>query len=215
MNRKWLGPVLIAVSFVATALVYGRLPAEIPTHWNWRGQVDDTTARFPGAFLVPLMAAAIWLLLPVLRRIDPRRRNYERFDETFWVVLNLLALGMLLLQGVVLAQALGAPFEMGRLVLGVVGVLFLLLGNYLPRFKSNWWMGVRTPWTLDSEEVWRRTHRLGGWTFALGGLICVLAAALLPLEVAGVVSMVALSLAALVPVVYSYVTWREERRHSS
>jgi uncharacterized membrane protein len=117
-----------------------------------------------------------------------------------------------LLQAAVLGAALGAPFEMGRMVLGGVGILFLALGNYLPRLRSNWWMGIRTPWTLDNEEVWRRTHRLGGWSFALGGLLCVLGALLLPVEVAGIVGLCSLGAAAVVPVVYSYVIWRQQRR---
>jgi uncharacterized membrane protein len=211
MSRKWLGPVLIALAFIGTALVYPRLPEQVPTHWNWRGEVDDTAAKFPGAFMGPLIIAGLWILLPLLRRIDPRRRNYERFDETFWVFLNVLALGLVLLQGVALGAALGAPFEVGRLVLGGVGVLFLALGNYLPRLRSNWWMGIRTPWTLDNEDVWRRTHRLGGRTFVIGGLVSLLGAVLLPMEVAGVVGLIALTCAAVVPVVYSYVVWRQVR----
>ncbi|NJD11600.1 MAG: DUF1648 domain-containing protein [Gemmatimonadetes bacterium] len=214
MSRKWLGPMLIVLCFVGTAILYPELPARIPTHWDWRGRVDDTAPRFPGAFLAPLLMAGLWVLLPVLRRIDPRRRNYERFDETFWVLLNVLSVGMLLLQAATLATALEAPFEPGRMVLGGVGILFLVLGNYLPRLRSNWWMGIRTPWTLDSETVWRRTHRLGGWSFAVGGLVCLVAVLLLPLEAAGVAALVALGAAALVPAVFSYIAWRQERHPS-
>ena len=212
MNRKWLGPVLIAVAFSGTLVVYGDLPEQVPTHWNWRGEVDDTMARFPGAFLSPLMMAGLWMLLLVLRRVDPRRKNYERFNETFWVVLNVLVLGMVLLQAAVLGAALGVPYDMGRAVLFVVGILFMALGNYLPRLRSNWWMGIRTPWTLESEEVWRRTHRLGGRTFVIGGLACMLGALLLPRESAGAIGFIALTFAALVPAVYSYLVWRRERR---
>lgn len=211
MSRKWLGPVLIALCVIGTLVVYRELPDRIPTHWNWRGEVDDTAPKFPGAFLGPLIIAGLWILLPLLRRIDPRRRNYERFDETFWVLLNVLALGSVLLQAAVLGAALDAPIEMGRMVLGGVGVLFLALGNYLPRLRSNWWMGIRTPWTLENEIVWRRTHRLGGRTFVIGGLACVLGALFFPLASAGAVGFIALTFAALVPVVYSYVIWRQER----
>jgi len=211
MSRKWLGPVLIVLAFIGTAIVYPDLPARVPTHWDWRGQVDGTMARFPGAFIAPLAATAIWLLLPLLRRIDPRRRNYDRFDETFWVLLNILALAMVLLQVAVLAAALGSPLAHGRLILGGVGILFLVIGNYLPRLRSNWWMGIRTPWTLENDDVWRRTHRLGGKSFALGGLACVLGALLLPVDSAGAVGFTALMAAALVPAVYSYVIWRRAR----
>lgn len=209
MTRKWLGPVLIVLALIGTLPFLDRLPEQIPTHWNWQGEVDDTTAKIPGAFLAPLIAAGLWILLPVLRRVDPRRRNYERFDETFWLLLNLLTVGMLILHAATIAYALGSDFEMARAVFLAVGFLFAALGNYLPRLRSNWWMGIRTPWTLDSEEVWRRTHRLGGRTFVIGGVICMLGALLLPTRAASLLATVALLLAALLPVVYSFVVYRQ------
>jgi uncharacterized membrane protein len=211
MSRKWIGPVLIVIAAVAVALIYGRLPEQVPTHWNFRGEVDDYGPRFPFAFLGPLMSAGLWILLPVLRRVDPRRRNYERFDDTFWLLLNVLTIGMLYLHGLTLAVALGYDVNVSRGMLFGLGLLFAGLGNYLPRLRSNWWMGIRTPWTLESEEVWRRTHRLGGRTFVMGGLLCMLAA-MLPWRVAPWLAMAGLILAGLVPVIYSYVIWRQERQ---
>jgi uncharacterized membrane protein len=211
MSRKWIGPVLIVIAAVAVALIYGRLPEQVPTHWNFRGEVDDYGPRFPYAFFGPLVSAGLWILLPVLRRVDPRRRNYERFDDTFWLLLNVLTIGMLYLHGLTLAVALGYDVNVSRGMLFGLGLLFAGLGNYLPRLRSNWWMGIRTPWTLESEEVWRRTHRLGGRTFVMGGLLCMLAA-MLPWRVAPWLAMTGLILAGLVPVIYSYVIWRQERQ---
>ncbi|HSJ16015.1 MAG TPA: SdpI family protein [Longimicrobiales bacterium] len=210
MNRKWLGPLLIAVAAVATSFIYARLPDQVPTHWNFRGEIDDWGPRFPYAYFGPLMGAALWILLPVLRRIDPRRRNYERFDETFWVLLNVLTIGMLGLHALTLGVALGYTVNASRAMLFGLGLMFAALGNYLPRLRSNWWMGIRTPWTLESEAVWRSTHRVGGRTFVAGGLVCM-AAAFLPWVVAPWLSIAALGGASLVPVVYSYVLWRRER----
>jgi uncharacterized membrane protein len=211
MSRKWIGPVLIVIAAVAVALIYGRLPEQVPTHWNFQGEVDDYGPRFPSAFFGPLVSAGLWILLPVLRRVDPRRRNYERFDDTFWLLLNVLTIGMLYLHGLTLAVALGYDVNVSRGMLFGLGLLFAGLGNYLPRLRSNWWMGIRTPWTLESEEVWRRTHRLGGRTFVVGGLLCMIAA-MLPWRVAPWVAMAGLVLAGLVPVIYSYVIWRQERQ---
>lgn len=215
MTRKWIGPVLIVLALVGTLFVFGRLPEEVPTHWNWQGEVDDTTPKWPGAFLAPLIAAGLWVLLPVLRRVDPRRRNYERFDETFWLLLNLLTVGMLLLHVATLAASLGAEFDMTRAVFGAVGFLFAALGNYLPRLRSNWWMGIRTPWTLESEEVWRLTHRLGGRTFVLGGIACMLGALLLPRAAAAIVAAAALTAAGLTPVIYSFLVYRRLKREEA
>ena len=211
MTRKWLGPALIVISTIVVLLIYGRLPEQVPTHWGFSGEIDDWGPRFPYAFFGPLIGAALWILLPVLRRIDPRRRNYERFDETFWLLLNVLTIGMLYLHGLTLAVALGYSLNVSRAMLFGIGLLFVALGNYLPRLRSNWWMGIRTPWTLDSEEVWRRTHRLGGRTFVVGGLLCMVAA-FLPWGLAPWVSLGALTFASLTPLVYSYVIWRRERQ---
>lgn len=214
MSRKWIGPLAIAISALVTALIYGRLPDQVPTHWGFSGEIDDWGPRFPYAFLGPLMGAALWVLLPVLRRVDPRRRNYERFDETFWLLLNVITLGMLYLHGLTLAVALGYGVNVTRAMLFGVGVLFAALGNYLPRLRSNWWIGIRTPWTLESEEVWRRTHRLGGRTFVIGGVLCM-AAALLPLRAAPWVAMAGLAFGAITPLVYSYILWRREREQAA
>ena len=210
MTKRWIGPVVIGGMLVFTALVYGELPARIPTHWNLSGEVDGWSGRLWGSLLAPVIAAALWLLLPVLRRVDPRRRNYDRFDTTFWLILNVIVVFMGAMHVLTLGMALGWSIDMTRTILILVGLLFAALGNYLPRLRSNWWMGIRTPWTLESETVWRATHRLAGFTFVIGGLIAV-AAALLPTKLAFGVSMVAMMSAALIPVAYSYVLYRRER----
>ncbi|MBV9107877.1 MAG: SdpI family protein, partial [Gemmatimonadetes bacterium] len=99
----------------------------------------------------------------------------------------------------------------GRTTLAGMGLLLMVIGNYLPRIRSNWWMGIRTPWTLESERVWRDTHRVGGRTFVAGGLLCAIAA-FLPEPFSTFVPSAALALGALIPVVYSYVAYRRETR---
>ncbi len=210
MTRRWLGPLVLAASLVFALVVFPSLPARIPTHWNIRGEVDGWAARWPGAFLLPLTGVGIWLLLFVLRKIDPRRSHYDRFNETYWLILNLMSVYFALFTVLSLGVALGWPIDMTRAVLLSVAVLFIALGNYLPRLRSNWWIGIRTPWTLESEEVWRKTHRLGGRLFVIGGLVAVVGA-LLPPPFQVVVAMAGLVLAGLVPVVYSYFAFRKSR----
>ena len=208
MNRRWLGPVLIA-SMVAFALaVYGRLPAQIPTHFDLAGNPDDWTDLFPGAFLLPAMTAGVYVLLFALRRIDPRRAHYERFEETYWVILNVIALVMAAFHELSLGLALGWPIDMGRAVTITVGLLFAGLGNYLPRIRSNWWIGIRTPWTLDNETVWRETHRVGGWTFVAAGLALVAAGLFVPAGPRAWVTGIALAVGVAIPFVYSYLAYR-------
>jgi uncharacterized membrane protein len=179
MSKRWLGPVVVAAMLAFALAVYPSLPERVPTHWGLSGEPDDWMPKFPGAFLPAAIAAGVWLLLIGLRRIDPRRAHYEKFEETFWLLVNLL-------------------------------VLFMALGNYLPRVRSNWWMGIRTPWTLESERVWRETHRVAGWSFVFGGVVTMVAA-LLPPAARPWVALAGLVVAGFVPVVYSYVLYRRER----
>jgi uncharacterized membrane protein len=211
MMKRSIGLVVNVLMLCITAAVFTRLPAEVPTHWDLHGQVNGTMAKFPGAFLASAMAIVLWFVLPLLRRIDPRRASYERFDATFYLVVNAVALILAMVQGLTLAVGLGMRVDMTRSILVGLGVMFAVLGNYMPRLRSNWWMGIRTPWTLESEEVWRRTHRFGGRTFMAAGIIVVLAT-LLPTEAAGTIAFAAMMIAGLLPVVYSYFVWRSERR---
>jgi uncharacterized membrane protein len=181
MRARWLGPAVVVALLVFTALAWPHLPARMVVHWGPAGQPDGWGSRWTGALLCPVLAAGIWLLLVGLRRIDPRRANYERFEGTYWLVVNLVVLLLAVVQ------------------VAVVG----------PKVRSNWWMGIRTPWTLSSERVWRDTHRLGGRTFVVGGLLTV-GAVFLPARAASWVMLGALVLAAAVPVAYSYVRWRQE-----
>lgn len=210
MSSRWLIPVLAVAMVVFALVVFDRLPAEVPVHFDWNGETDVWMARWPGAFLLPAIALGLWLLLPVLRRIDPRRANYERFNDTWWLLLNVITLLLVAIHLMVLGVGLGWPVDMSRAPYVLLGLLFIGLGNYLPRLRSNWWMGIRTPWTLDSERVWRDTHRLGGRTFVIGGLL-VLVAAVLPPWVREWFASVVLGNAVIIPVVYSYFAYRRER----
>jgi uncharacterized membrane protein len=206
-----MGPGVVAGMLVFTAVVYGALPERLPTHWNMRGEVDGWSGRPWGALLMPVVALALWGLLPLLRKLDPRRAHYEKFDATFWLLVNLIVLFMAALHVLLLGAGLGWDIAMNRLVLVLVGLLFVALGNYLPRLRSNWWMGVRTPWTLDSESVWRSTHRVAGFTFVGAGLV-MMVSALLPGAPAFGLAMGAVGVAAAIPVAYSFIAYRRERR---
>ncbi len=207
MRNRWFGLGIVAAMGVFTLAVFPRLPETIPTHWNFAGEADAWSPRFPDAYFPAAVALGLWLLAQVLPRIDPRRERYPSFAATYWQLINLTLLFLAGLQVAVLGVALGWPLDMSRVVPVGIGVLFVALGNYLPRVRSNWWMGIRTPWTLSSERVWRRTHRLGGRVFVAAGLLVVLTAFLPGRE--WVIPTIAVA-AALLPVAYSYLLWRRE-----
>ncbi|MEJ5223414.1 MAG: DUF1648 domain-containing protein [Anaerolineales bacterium] len=199
---------LLLIALLAGAVLYNQLPDPMPSHWNAAGEVDGYTPRFWGVFLLPLMTAGILLLFLVIPSIDPLRANIAQFRETY----NLLIVGftfyMLYIHGLTLAAALGVQFNMTVMLLPAVGLLFIGIGLILPRAKRNFFIGIRTPWTLSSDTVWEETHRVGAWAFGLAGGVTILSAFL---GESGIWLLLgALMLAAFVPVVYSYILWRRE-----
>jgi uncharacterized membrane protein len=209
MKHRWITPLLLAAMWAFALAVYPDAPERIPTQWNLRGQPAAWGGR-SAVFLLPAIATAVAaLLVLVLPRIDPRRANWEKFRAELWVIVSVLLLFTAWLEAVTLGSALGWSVNQGRAMLGGVGVLLVLIGNYLPRIRSNWFLGIRTPWTLTSERVWRETHRVGGRAFVAAGLVMTLAS-LTPAPVADIASMTAVGVAAVLPVAYSYFAWRRE-----
>jgi len=209
MRKPWLGVAMLVAMWGFALAVLGRLPAEVPSHWNLQGEADAWMPRMPGAFIAPIIATGVWALLHALPWLDPRRRNVEHNRGDRSLIANLIVLFCALLEGVTLGAALGWPVAAAGWVQAGLGLLLIGIGNYLPRIRSNWWIGIRTPWTLDSERVWRETHRVGGRAFVAGGVLLV-AAALLPAPVREWVTMAVLVPMVVLPIAYSFVAWRRE-----
>lgn len=210
MRNRWVGLLILGLAFAFVIAVYPRLPDVVPTHWGISGEADGWGRKWPSVFILPGMGLFIWLLMNVLPRLGPRREHIERAEDTWWLLVNVIMLFILFMTIVMLAPALGWPVDVGRLIVAGVGLLFVAIGNFLPRIRSNWWMGIRTPWTMDNEMVWRETHRVGGLTMVIGGLTGALAM-LLPLQAGIYIAMGAFAAAGLIPAVYSYFLWRRYR----
>ena len=146
----------------------------------------------------------------VLPRLDPRGENYTKFIGTYWLIANSVIVFVLIAHGMILATGLGYAVKIDRLMPIGIGVLFIILGNFFTRVEPNFFVGIRTPWTLSSDTVWRKTHRTGGWLMVLGGFVIAACAffppgAFLPLFIAAVLIM------AVIPIVQSYVLWKREQ----
>jgi uncharacterized membrane protein len=176
LNNKWIPLISLVVMLVFTALIYAQLPEAVPTHWNIEGQVDDTTPRLNAVLIMPGIALTSWVVFNIARRIDPRRQSYTQFEDTFQFLINLTALFALVMQVVILGSALGWNIPVGQVIPAGVGLMIAAMGNVMTRVRPNWFIGIRTPWTLASEEVWRRTHRRAAWVLVVVGLLMALIA---------------------------------------
>jgi uncharacterized membrane protein len=210
MRSRWFGLVIAALAVALSVWAYPSLPPTVATHWNLRGTPDGFSSRFMAAAIGPVVILGLTLLFRVLPRFDPRRENYAKFLGTYWLFANAVIAFMLIIHAVVLATGLGYSVRIDRLMPLFIGLLFVVIGNYLTRVEPNWFVGIRTPWTLSSDAVWRKTHRTGGWLMVIGGLALATGAvlpagALLPLLIGVIV------LIAVVPIVQSYVLWKRDQ----
>lgn len=196
---------LVVLSFLSVAALYSRLPELVPTHWNAKGEADGFMPKPWGPLALPLVMAGVYLLLLAIPRISPRGYGVVNFLGVL-EILQLAILAFLFLVNVrALLAGIGAPVPMDRALHAGLGVLFVVLGNYMGKLTKNFFVGIRTPWTLASDEVWLRTHRLGGKLLVLAG-VAIFVSSLLGGGAIPVVA--ALAIAAGVPIVYSYVLYR-------
>lgn len=190
---------------VYIAWSYAGLPDPLPTHWNAAGQVDDYTAKAVGAPLlvgIPVFVFVVFKLIPV---ISPRGFRTESFAG----VLNILMTASVVFACVigigVIRAAQDPSVNMSSFVFVAVGLLLVVLGNFLGKVRKNFFLGIRTPWTLASDEVWAKTHRLGGWCLVVAGIFMAIMGVAAPSVSWTIFVVIAL---ALVPVVYSYFAYR-------
>jgi uncharacterized membrane protein len=193
-----------------TIIFYDKLPEEIPIHWNLKGEVDNYVSKPFGAFLSPLLMVAIWLGMKFLPNIDPRRHNYKKFESSYEIAIGVLVTFAFVLQMAIILSSLGYDISMDRIIMVMAGVMFVVIGNYLPKAKSNFFYGIKTPWTLSSEISWKKTHRLGGRLFVVSGLAIILSSLLFNETVRVVVMILTLLAVAIVPIWASYFYAKED-----
>lgn len=193
---------------LAVAVVYGQLPAEVPIHWgNGAVQYGAKWQLFLIAGVNLLLAA----LLPLLAKIDPKRRNYARFAEVYTTMILLIQVFLYAMVTLLLMEGLQPErLPVPRIVCGMVALLFVLLGNLMPKVKQNFYIGIRTPWALCSEAVWQKTQRLGGKCFFFGGLFLFLLCFVLPEGALPAAFFAVLMAICILPVVMSYLWHRRE-----
>ena len=194
---------VILLPIIAGLLLWDRLPDRIPTHWGMGGEVDGWSGKGFAVFTMPALMLGIQLLCFFVTASDPKRGNIRR--KYLSMVLWIIPVLSVMTSCISYAVALGAQIRVEQVIPGFIGLMFVIIGNYMPKFQQSYTMGIRLPWTLSSEENWNRTHRFGGKIWALGGigvLFCTLMGW-------GIASIVILAVVVIVPTVYSYVLYRK------
>lgn len=206
-RTEWPHWVLIAAMFALAAWSWDRAPDRIAVHWGLTGQPDRWGGKFEGLLAVPLLSIGIYALMLLLPRLDPGRANYASFAGPYrWLRLAVLSVmtGVYLL---IVLWTVGRRVPIETAVPILVGALFVGLGNIMGKVRPNWFVGIRTPWTLSSKVAWDRTHRAGGWLFVLLGALLVACGFVKAAWMLGVVIAVG-AVGVLGLTVWSYLLWR-------
>lgn len=194
---------------VLTGLTWGAAPERLPVHWDIKGTPDRFGSKVEGLLAMPAAAVGIYILMLVLPRFDPRRGHYELFSDVYNIIRTLLVAFLFAVHLIVVLWARGVPVRVERITPLLVGALLIVLGNYMGKLRSTWFVGIRTPWTLSSEESWNKTHRLGGKLFILIGAVSILAG-LLRSEYAVWAMLALLVGGTLALTVFSYIWWKQD-----
>jgi uncharacterized membrane protein len=166
--------IVILASFVIGAYFYPQFPARIASHWNAQGQVDGYMSRGWGLFLLPIILLVMWLMFILIPKIDPMKKNIEKFRKYFDAFIALIVLFLFYVYVLTIFWNMGKRFDMGQALMPAMGILFYFAGVLLKHAKRNWFVGIRTPWTLSSDNVWDKTHQLGAKLFKIAGIIAFL-----------------------------------------
>jgi uncharacterized membrane protein len=205
---RLLSAVFILCSFGFAVWCVGALPDRVAVHWNMLGQPDGYMARLPALLILPVMTLVLVVLLQIVPRLDPLRKGFSGFRPAYEGFIATFAACFLAVQAFVVAFNAGYPVRIEWVLAPVLSAMFVSAGVLLMKTERNWFAGIRTPWTLQSDSIWKKTHRLGGVLFIIsGGLSFIGLAGPVFLFV---FAFVPVMISALVPVVYSYVCFRRE-----
>ena len=194
------------IPFMISLVFYQKMPDQVPTQWDWEGQIDGYSSRFSACFGIPAFMLVMEVVLLWALRLDPKWWNIKRSGPLAHISRWFLVILGILVQVIITAAGLGIQVDVGRIVSVFIGLAVLIMGNVLPRCRYNFTMGIRTPWTLNDEENWNKTHRIAGSLWMAGGLLMIVLG-YLRMEVLYFAVVIVIVLA---PVGYSYMVYRRE-----
>jgi uncharacterized membrane protein len=206
----WIIAVLVIVfaMFAVGGALYSQLPSTVATHWNGAGEVNGTMSKFWGVFFIPLLILGLTGLFLAIPNIDPLRSNIQKFKNYYYGFIIVFLVYFFYIYVLSLYWNLNSHFNMTRMLMPAMGALFVTIGFLMLKAKRNFFIGIRTPWTLSSDEVWDRTHKLGGKLFIAVGIITAVLT-VLTFDTAIWVMLGLILAVALFTIVYSYVIFHK------
>lgn len=209
LKNDWLIWIILIAPFLFIAIFWNQFPDKIPTHFNFNGEPDDYSDKLQGVLLMPGINILLYFLFLVLPVIDPSRKNYGLFQDKYKIIRIVLHLFFAFTFFLNAFYALGYQFNVSMMIIYGVLLLLLILGNYMGNIRHNYFIGIRTPWTLSNEEVWTKTHRFAAKIWVFASLITMLVIPFVPTQAGEIVFISYLAVIAIVPIVYSYLEFKK------
>ncbi|MFE3847492.1 SdpI family protein [Flavobacterium sp. LB3P45] len=199
---------IILVPCIYLAFLWNSLPEKVPTHWNYKGEIDRWGDKYSLIGLLFLLPVLTYLLLLIIPKIDPKKR-IDLMGGKYYQIKFILVLMMSLLSMFIIHLTKNESISNPNLIFALMGILIVVMGNYFKVIQPNYFLGIRTPWTLENKEVWRSTHTFASKLWFTGGLLIIIGGIFLPDDFFLVVFLSIIALIVIVPTVYSYFIFKE------
>ena len=209
LKQDWAILLILLLPFAILAYFWNSYPEQIPMHWNFSGQVDRYDPKIPALFYIPALNIVLYFLFLFLPKLDPKGKNYTMFSRFYQIIKTGMASFMTFLFMVITAASLGIKINVMYAVIAPMILLFLIMGNFMGTIKPNYFVGIRLPWTLNNDEVWRLTHRLAGFIWVWASLFMLVMLLILPEPVMAVTFWIYLAAIVLIPSVYSFTVYKK------
>lgn len=210
ITKKEIVPifVIIIMAIFAISLYMAPCITKVPTHWNAQGEIDAYSSKTFAALFFPLLTIAMYLLMLFLPKTDPFKENYQYFEKQYYFIRLMLVLMFAGIFFFTFLATIGYKLNIMYFTVPFLSLFFIIVGAFMPKIKKNWFVGIKTPWTLQSDEVWLKTHKLAGKTMIVGGILAFFTV-FLKSETAFSFFITIVLVSALLPVVYSYFIYRK------
>jgi uncharacterized membrane protein len=198
----------VLLPFIYLAYLWNSLPEKVPIHWDYKGEINGWGTKYSLIGLVFLLQVLTYVLMLVIPKIDPKKRIElmgGKFYQIKFVLIGFMSVLSLFIIYSSNSQTLSSP----SMVFVLIGLLFMALGNYFKVIKQNYFLGIKTPWTLESEEVWKLTHILAGKLWIVGGLLIVIFSLVIPENINFYFFIGITAIISIVPIVYSYLIFKK------
>ena len=201
----------VLLPFIYLAYLWNSLPEKVPMHWNYKGEIDDWGTKYSLLGLIFLLPVFTYVLMLAIPKIDPKKR-IELMGGKYYQIKFVLVVFMSVLALFIIHSSKSQTLSSPSIVFVLIGLLFMALGNYFKVIKQNYFLGIKTPWTLESEEVWKLTHILAGKLWIVGGLLIVIFSLVIPEDINFYLFIIITAIITIVPIVYSYLIFKELKK---